>query len=90
MCVSDYPTDSPFFRRPTQVFLLCDSKFFLLGIHIEKQEASRPNSSAIYDWFLATKKITKSVQTVLKITHLASKEVLSGHYISKILGLCND
>ena len=32
MCVSDHPTDSPFSRRPTQVFLLCDSNFFLLGI----------------------------------------------------------
>ena len=29
MCVSDFPTDSPFSRRPTQVFLLCDSKIFI-------------------------------------------------------------
>ena len=37
MCVSDFPTDSPFSRRPTQVFLLCDSKFFYVGDHIQKK-----------------------------------------------------
>ena len=38
MCVSDFPTDSPFSRRPTQVFLLCD---FFIGDHIEKNEVNR-------------------------------------------------
>ena len=41
MCVSDFPTDSPFSRRPTQVFLLCDSKFFYWGSYRKKNEVNR-------------------------------------------------
>ena len=37
MCASDFPTDSPFPRRPTQVFLLCDSKFFYWGSYRKKK-----------------------------------------------------
>ena len=40
MCVSDHPTDSPFSRRPTQGFLLCDSKFFYWGSYRKKLSKS--------------------------------------------------
>ena len=36
MCVSDHPTDSPFFRQSTSVVLLCDSKVFIED-HIEQK-----------------------------------------------------
>ena len=35
MCVSDFPTDSPFSRRPTQVY--CATQSFFIGDHIEKK-----------------------------------------------------
>ena len=41
MCVSDFPTDSPFSRRPTHVFLLCDSKFFYWGSYRKNNEVNR-------------------------------------------------
>ena len=41
MCVSDFPTDSPFSRRPTHVFLVCDSKFFYWGSYRKKNEVNR-------------------------------------------------
>ena len=41
MCVSDFPTDSLFSRLPTQVFLLCDSKFFYWGSYRKKNEVNQ-------------------------------------------------
>ena len=40
MCVSDHPTDSPFSRRPTQVFY-CATQSFFYWDHIEKNEVNR-------------------------------------------------
>ena len=40
MFLSDYTTDSPFYCRLTQFSLLCDSKYFLLGIIYRKQSKS--------------------------------------------------
>ena len=55
---------------PNSVTNTVSVSFFLA--HPVLQEASRPDSSANYNWFLVTKKFSKSVQTLLKITHLAS------------------
>ena len=35
MCVFDHPNDSPFFRRPTQVYFYCATQSFLIEDHIE-------------------------------------------------------
>ena len=43
MCVSDHPTDSPFFRRPTHVFLLCEkiSEHFEISYEVLRQNLSK-------------------------------------------------
>ena len=67
MCVSDFPTKSPFSRRPTQVFLLCDSKFFFIGDHIEKKLSKSDHFERSYE-VLKTKfsKISANIDTCLK------------------------
>ena len=67
MCVSDFPTDSPFSRRPTHVFLLCDSKFFYWGSCRKKKWSKSDHFERSYE-VLKTKlsKISANIDTCLK------------------------
>ena len=64
MGVSDHPTDSSFSRRPTRVFLLCDSKFVYWGSNRKKNEVNRTTLREVMRfWIQIISKISAKIDT---------------------------
>ena len=67
MCVSDHPTDSPFFHRPTQVFFIVRLKVFFIEDDISKKnEVNRTTlREVIRFWRQNSSKISEKMDNFL-------------------------